>query len=53
MAGSESRTSTCRYKHGNGEMDEDAFEAVQRSKVLTRNEASEPTGYLQTGALDR
>jgi hypothetical protein len=55
MARSESRNSTCKYKDGNGEMDEEwyASEAEQCSKVLTRNEASELTGYLQTGALDR
>jgi hypothetical protein len=55
MAGSVSRTSTCKYKDANGEMDKEwyAFEAQQYRKVLTRNEASKLIGYVQTGTLDR
>jgi hypothetical protein len=59
MAGSESTTSTCKYKDGNiierhnMVMGRLCHEAKRCSTVLTKKEASKPIGYLQTRAADR
>jgi hypothetical protein len=58
MAGSESRTSTCKYKDSNiierhneviGRL---CHEAKRCKTVPTRKKASEPIGYLQIKAVD-
>jgi hypothetical protein len=59
MAGSQSRTSTSKYKDGNIIKRHNAVvgrlchEPKQCSTVPTTKEASEPIGYLQTRAVDR